>query len=58
MGAGDVMRKYPAENVSKIGAWKRKILDFDLRKAREKKKTMGKAEFRERLLIDLAVRKL
>lgn len=51
-------REHTREYMSKIGAWKRKIIDYDLQRERAKKKGMGKAEFRERLLIDLAVRKL
>jgi hypothetical protein len=41
-----------------IAAYKRRRLDDMLRRERERRHIMGKAEFRERLLIDLAVRKL
>jgi hypothetical protein len=43
--------------ISKIGTWRRAIIDHDLQKVRDRKRVMSKAEFRERLLMDLAIRR-
>lgn len=51
-------RNKSCNKAASIAAYKRRRLDDTLRRERERRHIMGKAEFRERLLIDLAVRKI
>ena len=51
------IRNKNCNRAASVAAYKRRRLDDMLRRERERRHTMGKTEFRERLLIDLALRK-